>query len=221
MIKNKRFEKIREGIYQELLKANHHFKVFWSIRTAPDDIAKATRVHLTFFFFTMWANSDRFCLAINNIIKPDKNTYNFHKLFNYIRSHPKLSASFSEEEINEMEETINLHEDLIERLRKIRDKYVAHKEIVPEHLKEEITYKYEEGKRLLIDLNGILQKLSYTYDNSQYWHDEDNLLSVNPSLNVEYVLRSLTEHYNRPLEQRATDFQKRIKQYGNNTKRSG
>jgi hypothetical protein len=35
-----------------------------------------------------------------------------------------------------MEETINSHEDLIERLRKVRDKYIAHKEIIPEHPKE-------------------------------------------------------------------------------------
>jgi len=202
MIKDKRFEKIHEGVYQELLKANHHFKIFWSIRTAPNEISKATRVHLTFFFFTMWANSDRFCLALNNILKHSKNTYHFYKLFNYIRSHPKLSALISEEEIVEMEETINSHEDLIERLRKVRDKYIAHKEIIPEHLKEEITYKYEEGKELLIDLNNILQKLSHAYDSSGYWHDDNNLLSTSLSLNVEYVLRSLTEHYNRPLEQR-------------------
>ena len=204
MIKDKRFEKIREGIYQELLKANHHFKVFWSIRIAPDDIAQATRVHLTFFFFTMWANSDRFCLALNNVLKRGKNTYNFYKLFNYVRSHPKLSAVFPEEEIDEMEETINSHEDLIERLRKARDKYIAHKEILPEHLKEEITYKYEEGKELLADLNNIIQKLSHIYDSSGYWHDDGKLLSVSPKLNVEYVLRSLTEHYNRPLKQRGT-----------------
>jgi len=202
---------MREGIYQELLKANQHFQIFWGIRTASDDIAKATRVHLTFFFFTMWANSDRFCLAINNILKHDKNTYNFHKLFNYVRSHPKLSALFSEEEIDKMEETINSHKDLIERLRKARDKYIAHKEIIPEHLKEEITYKYEEGKKLLIDLNNILEEVSRKYDQNLYWKDSNGLLEVSPSLNVEYVLRSLTEHYNRPLEQKAADFQKRSK----------
>ena len=84
MIKDKGLEKIREGIYQKLLKANHHFKEFWVIRTTPDDIAKATRVHLTFPFFTIWANSDRFYLATNNILKHDKNTHNFHKLFNYV-----------------------------------------------------------------------------------------------------------------------------------------
>jgi hypothetical protein len=194
-MKDKRFEKIREGLYQELLKANLHFKVFWSIREASDDIAKATRVHRSFFYYTMWANSDRFCLAINNILKHYKNTYNFHKLFNYARSHPELSALFSEEEINEMEETINSHQDLIQRLRKVRDKYIAHKEIIPEHLKEEITYEQEEGKELLVDLNNILEKVSHKYDQTLYWRDNTDLLEVSPSLNVEDVLRSLTEHY--------------------------
>jgi hypothetical protein len=60
-----------------------------------------------------------------------------------------------------MKETNNSHEDLIERLRKVRDKYIAHTEIIPEHLKEEITYKYEEGKELLADPNSIFKKLSY------------------------------------------------------------
>ena len=58
---------------------------------------------------------------------------------------------------------------------------------------------YEEGKRLLIDLNSILQKLSREYDNSGYWHDNEGLLDVSPSLNVDSVLRNLTEHYERPI----------------------
>ncbi len=143
MIKDKRFENIREGVYQELLKANHHFKIFWSIRTAPDDIAKATRVHLTFFFFTMWANSDRFYLALNNVLKRNKNTYNFYKLFNYIRSYPELSALISEEEIVEMEETINSHEDLIERL--------INKRL---YRRDEEIAEYIEKARLLVETVG-------------------------------------------------------------------
>ena len=218
MIKDKRFEKIREGIYQELLKANHSFKIFWSIRNAPDDIAKATRVHITFFFFTMWANNDRFCLAISNVLEHDKNTYNFYKLFNYVRSNPELSTLFSEKEVCKMRKTIASYENLTERLRTFRDKYIAHKEIIPKHLDEKPSYKYGEGKRLLIDLNNILEEVSRKYNHNLYWTNNNGLLDVSPSLNVEYVLRSLTEHYNRPLEQKAVDFQKRIKQYDNNTK---
>jgi len=192
MVKDKRFEKIREGIYQELLKANHHFQIFWKIRAASDDIARATRGHLTFFFFTMWANSERFCLAINNVLenrKYRKSTYNFYKLFDYVRNHPELSNIFSKKEIDKMRNTISSHGDLIKRLHKVRDKYIAHKEITPEHLKEEITYEREEGKELLVTLNSIFQKLSIKYDDKPYAFD------VVPSLNVEAVLRSLTEHY--------------------------
>ena len=197
MDKDERFEELRKGIFQELLKANQHFKICWGIRLASEDIARATRVHMTFFYYTMWGNNDRFCLGIYNVVKRDDDTANFQKLFNYIRSNNYLSI-FKKNEINQMEATIQSHKNLIDRIKIIRDQYVAHNQLEKKHLKEDTTYTYEEGKRLLEDLNNILNNLSYKYDNSSYWIDDTGLLHVNPSLNVEYVLRSLTEHYNSP-----------------------
>lgn len=192
-MKDERFEEIREGIQQELLKANLHFKICWDIRLASKDIAKVRNVYLTFFYYTMQGNNDRFCLAIYNVIKPDDDTANFQKLFNYIRNNNYLSI-FQKNEIDEMESTIQSHKNLISRIKIIRDQYIAHTQLNKKHLEGEATYKYEEGKSLLKDLNGILDKLSYKYDNSRYRHDNSGLLDVSPSLNVEDMLRHLTEH---------------------------
>ena len=69
MEKDERFEKIREGLYQELLKANLHFKILWAVYKAPKDIANIRNVYLTFFVLTMRSHNDRFYIAVNNIVK--------------------------------------------------------------------------------------------------------------------------------------------------------
>ena len=189
-MKDKRFEELREGIYQELLKANQHFKICWSIHLASKDIARATRVHLAFFYYTMWSNNDRFCLAIYNIIKPDDDTANFTRLFNYIRSNRNLSKIFVQREINEMEKTIQSHKNLIDRIKVIRDQYVAHNQLNKKHLDGETTYTHKEGKELLKDLERIFNELSRKYDQNLWSFD------TSPRLDVKAVLRNLTEHYN-------------------------
>jgi hypothetical protein len=200
-MKDKRFEQIREGIYQELLKANQHFKIYWDIRLASEDIAKVRNVYLTFFYYTMWGNNDRFCLAICNVTKPDEDTANFQKLFNYIKSNNYLSI-FEKNEIDQMKTTIQSHKNLINRIKIVRDQYIAHNQLTKKHLDGETTYKHEEGKRLLIDLNNILQKVSRKYDHKGYWRDGSDLLDVSPSLNVEDMLRHLTEYRNEQITKR-------------------
>ncbi len=195
-MKDERFEQIREGIYQELLKANQHFKIFWRIRQTSDDIKKIRNVYLTFFVFTMRSHNDRFYLAVHNVVKPDDDTANFIKLFNYIRNNKDLSKIFNRKEIDEMEAIIKSHSSLIKRIATVRNQYIAHNQLTEKHLEEETTYKYEEGKRLLIDLNNILEKVSRKYDGNMYWTDNNDLLDVSPSLNVEDMLRHLTEHRN-------------------------
>ncbi len=93
-----------------------------------------------------------------------------------------------------MEATIKSHTSLIRRIAIVRNQYVAHNQLTKKHFAEETTYKYEEGKRLLLDLNDILQKLSRKYDRSGFWRDKENLLDANPGLNVEDMLRDLTQY---------------------------
>jgi len=205
MANNKRFEKIREGLYNELLKANLHFKIFWAIHAASKDIANIRNVYLSFFVLTMRSHNDRFCLAVHNVVKSDKDTANFAKLFNYIKSSKNLQSIFDLREIKEMEATIKSHTSLTERIAIIRDQYVAHNQLQKKHLHEKITYTYEEGERLLIALNNILEKVSRKYDGNIYWTDKNDLLGVSPSLNVEDMLRHLTEYRNAQMKRERTD----------------
>jgi len=202
MGKDEKFEKIREGLYQELIKANMHFKIFWAVYAAPKDIANIRNVYLTFFVLIMRSHNDRFCIAVHNTVKLDKKTANFTKLFNYIISNENLHNIFDLKEIDQMEATIQSHKDIIDRIKIIRDQYVAHNQLEPKHLKRKITYTYEEGVKLLGDLNNILQKLSRKYDHGGYWRDNNDLLDVSPSLNVEDMLRYLTDYRNAQTKKR-------------------
>ena len=194
-MKDVRFEELRESIFQEMLKANQHFKIFWELKKAPYDISKIMNVYIVFFNFTMWSHNDRFCLAIYNVIKPYDDTANFQKLFNYIKSHSNLSQLFPSRIIEDMEAKIKSHYGLICKIKTVRDQYVAHKQLKKKHLDEiPITYTYEEGSELLKDLNKILNDVSYKYDNSTYWLDDNGLMYVSPGLNVEDMLRHLTEY---------------------------
>jgi len=201
-VKDERFEKIRESLYKELLKANIHFKIFWAIYSAPKDIADIRNVYLSFFYYTMWGHNDRFCLGIYNLLKPDPDTANFTKFFNYIRSNKDLSRIIDLREIDEMEASIQSHEEMIGKIKVIRDQYVAHNQLEKKHLAKETTYTYEEGKQLLVALNKILDSVSKKYDGRLYWADSTKLLDVSPGLNVEDMLRHLKEHRNTQIEKR-------------------
>ena len=102
MGKDEKFEKIREGLYQELIKANMHFKIFWAVYAAPKDIANIRNVYLTFFVLIMRSHNDRFCIAVHNTVKLDKKTANFTKLFNYIISNENLHNIFDLKEIDQI-----------------------------------------------------------------------------------------------------------------------
>ena len=188
-MKDEKFEKLRQGIQQQLLKANQHFKICWGISLASEDIARAIDIHSAFFYYTMWSNNESFCLTTFNVLKPDDKTANFTKLFNHIRNSKNLLTVFDLKEIEGMKTTIKSHESLIKRIKVIRDQYIAHNQLKKKHLEGETTYTYEEGKKLLEDLNNILNTLSHKYDRSIFSWD------TSPRLNVEYVLRSLTERY--------------------------
>jgi hypothetical protein len=193
-MKDSRFEEIRESLYKELLRANLHYKIFWVLNTAPEDIANIRNVYLSFFVLTMKSHHDRFCLAVHNVVECDPDTANFQKIFNYIKSNKKIQNVFDLKEIEVMEATIKSHTSLIKRIAIARDQYIAHNQLKKKHLAEQTTYKYEEGKRLLTDLNKILEEVSKRYDRMGYWKDNDDLLDVSPSLNVEEMLRNLTEY---------------------------
>jgi hypothetical protein len=110
---------------------------------------------------------------------------------------------FDQKEIKDMETTIKSHKSLIKRIAIIRNQYIAHNQLTRKHLAEETTYKYEEGKRLLIDLNNILEKVSRKYDQNIYLTDSSGLLGVSPSLNVEDMLRNLKSYRNEQIKKRS------------------
>jgi len=153
-------------------------------------------VYRTFFYYTLWSNNDRFCLGIYNVVKPEPDTANFTKLFNYIKSNKGLLTIFDLKEIEKMEATIQSYESLINRIKVIRDQYIAHSQLKKEHLEGEATYTYEEGKQLLKELNKIINRLSLKYDNSRHTFE------VSPSLNLQDMLRNLTAYRHDQIKRR-------------------
>ena len=191
MVKDIRFEKILKGLYNELLKANIHFKIYWELYLASPNIADIRNLYLSFFVYTMNGHNNIFCVALYNVVKHDSDTANFYKMFNYIKSSNSFCNLISLEEIDEMESIISSHKSFIERIAIIRDQYIAHNQLNKRHLVGQAKYEYEEGKKLLIDLNDILEKLSYKYDQTRYWKDDDGLLDISPHLNIDTMLQDL------------------------------
>ena len=200
MLTDTRFEEIRERLYKELLKANLHYKIFWSLRTAPREIANIRNVYLSFFVMTMRSHHEIFCVSLHNVVKYDPDTANFQKIFNYIKNNQTLQNVFDLEKIGEMESTINSHKSLIERIAIARNQYIAHNKIKKKNLSEQTNYKYKEGKKLLNDLNNILDEVSIKYDSKGYCKDDNDFLDVSPSLNIEEMLQDLTEYSKEQIE---------------------
>lgn len=182
------FEKLREGIFQELLKANSHFNVFWQLYAAPEHVARIRNVYLTFFVYALAAHQDRFCISISNLTKWNHQTSNFPRMLNYIKSSKNISKRILFGEIDNMIAILDSHEDLIGRIQVARDQYIAHNQTRKKHLGIHTTYKHEEGEKLLKDLKNILNTVSGKYDGNIY------SLDVSPGLNITDMLKDLTEY---------------------------
>jgi len=182
------FEKLRRGIFKELLKANLHFDIFWKLRTAPREVSNIRNVYLTFFVYTMWAHHDRFCIAIYNVTKHDSNTSNFPRLLNYVKSSATLSKVFLSDQIDNIFDTLSRHDDLIRRITIARNRYIAHNQLEKRHLGITLKYKYEEGRNLLGDLTKMFNTLSRQYDRQSFYFD------IIPHLNIEDMLNDLTKY---------------------------
>ena len=194
-MKAKRFEELREGIFQELLKANQHFKIFWELRTAPKEIADIRNKYRAYFIYAMKAQSDCFCICICNIANYNRQTSNIPRLLNYISSSKTLHELYSIDEINDMRKKLNSHKDLISKMIVARNQYIAHNQLHKRHLNINLNYKHEEGKKLLEDLNSMFNSLSSKYDANVFSFD------VSPKLNVEQLLSDLNEHHQKEMNE--------------------
>ena len=188
-MKAKRFEELREGIFQELLKANQHFKIFWELRTAPKEIADIRNKYRAYFIYAMKAHSDCFCISICNITNYNRQTSNIPRLLNYISSSKTLKKLYSIDEINDIREKLHSHKDLISKMVVARNQYIAHNQLRKRHLNINLKYKHEEGEKLLGDLNSIFNALSGKYDANVF------SFNVSPKLNVEQLLSDLNEYH--------------------------
>jgi hypothetical protein len=212
-MRDERFKELRDGIFQELLKANQHFKIFWGLYAAPKEIADIRNKYRAYFIYSMKAHSDCFCISICNVTKYHPKTSNIPRLINYIHSSKTLQELYSKDEIKDMREKLESHKDLINRLEVARDQYIAHRQLRPRHLGIEIKYKHEEGEKLLGDLNSIFNTLSRNYDVNVF------SFNVSPGLNVEQLLSDLNEYHQKEINELKKFIDKSITKEAGHAKR--
>ena len=190
-IKDSRFEHLREGIVSEIYKAKTHLEILRVLNEPPNKELRDIRYHyVTFFFSTMYAHSDRFCLSIYNLTKYNKKTHNIPHLLNYIRSHKELSTIYTKQFETEMIKRIEAHRITIDRIVNLRCRNIAHNEIKRETYPK-LRYYKEGADELVKELGSITNDISTQYDEVLY--DPEFTMSPNPKNNTYYVLEHLRE----------------------------
>ena len=198
-LNNRHFEKLRKAIFNELLQANLHYEIFWELHAAHKDIANVRNVYLSFFVATMRAHQNLFCIRVHNAIKYDTRTGNFPRLMNYVKSNAGLSDVYPLEKIEEMFNNIlSEHEGIIDKIKIVRNQYIAHNQLTKRDLISPPTYTYEEGRKLLKDLRKMLNSLSSPYDGNVFSFD------VIPKLNTGQMLVDLNEYHQSKLQRLKT-----------------
>ena len=193
---DRRFEELREGIKKELFKANQHFKIYWELYSAPNGIANIRNEYLTYFYYSMWAHGDCFCISIYNITKYNPRTSNLPRLLNHISKNDALKQLYSRSEISDMRTILKSHEDLINRMNIARNQYIAHNPLCKSHLDIKLEYCQAEGEKLLNDLKSMVNTLSDRYDSNIF------LFDASPQLNVGQLLSDLMEHKQKRINER-------------------
>jgi hypothetical protein len=182
---------IRNSIYNELLKANLHFQIYWQLEDIPEELAKTQKRYLTFFLFSKLAHLQSFCLAIYNATKDLEDTGNIPKLIRLIETDCAC-------DMGKVKEKYYSHLPLIEKIQNARTKFIAHDLIkkgrkpiiIKDVLKMiEIPCKQEEGSKLLSDLEDVFDSLNQHCEKGHHY-----AFKVTPSPNTIELLNVLYEY---------------------------
>jgi len=183
---DKHFDRLRESIIDQLYRAREHLDILRTLNESTGELREIRYRYVTFFFFTMYAHSDRFCLSIYNLTKHLRKTSNIERLLRYIQSSKELSSIFSEKEISQFRNRILEQEDTIKRIIGLRDKQIAHNELGQESFPK-LDYYKKGGKELVAELCNIINEISAKYDGRTFDFE------ILPTNTTYYLLSELSE----------------------------
>jgi hypothetical protein len=194
-LNDRHFEDLRKAIFNELHQASLHYDIFWALHAAHKDIANVRNAYLSFFVVTMRAHQNLFCVRVYNVTKYDNRTSNFPRLLNYIKSNAALLKVYPLKQVEEMINILSEHKWIISKIKIVRDQYIAHNQLTKRDLISPPTYSYDEGAKLLKDLQKMFNSLSGQYDGNVFSFD------VSPKLNTTQMLIDLNEYRQSQLAQ--------------------
>jgi len=187
-LKDRHFENLRKSIFNDLHQASLHYEIFWELHAAHKDIADVRNVYLSFFVVTIRAHQNLFCIRTHNVTKYNSRTGNFPRLLNYLKSNSALLEVYPLKQIEDMFNILSANKEIINKIQVVRDQYIAHNQLTKMDLISPPTYTYDEGAKLLKDLQKTFNRLSGQYDGNVFSFD------VTPKLNTAQMLVDLHEY---------------------------
>lgn len=189
-VKDRQFEKLREGILEELLTATIYYKIVSEFLDAPKTIRAIMdkNGYNVFFFYTQWAHIKLLCISLYNVTKHNEQTSNIPRLLCYIRFHRTLSKKYPVNDINAIEYKLKSHSTFLEKVYDLRDKSYAHNQLNKSKIEITLGEMRDGCKSLLPDLQEIYNALSKGYDRKSV------LFNMMPSINITKLLTDLTEY---------------------------
>ncbi len=190
LVKDKHFEKLREGILEELLSATIYYRIVSEFLDAPKTIRAIMDKHgyNVFFFYTQWAHIKLLCISLYNVTKHNEQTSNIPRLLCYIRFHRTLSKKYTVNDLNAIENKLKSHSTFLEKVYDLRDKSYAHNQLNKGKIKITLGEMRDGCQLLLPDLQGVYNALSTGYDGKSV------LFKAMPSINITKLLTDLTEY---------------------------
>ena len=92
LVYDEKFEALREGIKEELMRVNAHFNILTKFQDAPNELTNIMNAdkYLNFFYYTKQGHFKLFCICLCNVTKYDKQTSNIPYLLCHIKKHQNL-----------------------------------------------------------------------------------------------------------------------------------
>jgi hypothetical protein len=185
----KRFEKIMDNTYQSLIKATEAYNTFWELRE-PDNKMDIRRAYVTFFWLTMIALKGYFSLNICNATQFGKKTGSMPTMLKFISSSKTLSEIYTREVIDGAWQILVKHCETLLKIKKYRDKSVAHSELGKEDLSIKFVCDRKDAEYLLKDITGKFNELSVIYNGTAKSFE----ISPTAKMNTRYILNDLAKY---------------------------
>lgn len=161
---SQKFERWRQTLASELIAAYTHYHIWEQLWPSQDSISVLNAFRV-FFHYTREAHRQMFFLRVAKVMER-RRTINLWRWLDEVEKDTNLTPNLPASDIKQLRAKLEGHKEVLGRIRKYRDKRVAH--IDECDMWADSTVTIGEAKILLQDLGSVFNAISVGYDRNSW-----------------------------------------------------